>query len=110
MIRFLIDAQLPPALAQQLARRGFPSEHVNRVGFGIATDTEIWSYAARTGATLMTKDEDFATLAKSSRSGPQVVWVRLGSIANPALWRAIEPTLQEIVESLQAGDRIVEVV
>jgi predicted nuclease of predicted toxin-antitoxin system len=110
MIRFLVDAQLPPALAKNLARRGYPSEHVNRIRLGAATDTEIWAYVARNGATLMTKDEDFAALARSRRSGPQVVWIRIGNIANAALWQAIEPALEEIIESLQAGERVVEVI
>ncbi len=107
MIRFLIDAQLPPGLAQRLAARGYPSEQVNRINLGVATDEAIWRYAARTGATLITKDEDFAALSQREASGPQVVWIRLGNIGNNALWRAIEPQLDEIVQALNAGERIV---
>jgi predicted nuclease of predicted toxin-antitoxin system len=109
MIRFVIDAQLPPGLAQRLAARGHPSEHVNRIDLGNATDDAIWRYAARTGATLITKDEDFLALSELEESGPQVVWVRLGNISNNALWRAIEPQLDEIIQALSAGERIVEV-
>jgi predicted nuclease of predicted toxin-antitoxin system len=40
-IRFLIDAQLPPGLAQRLAARGFPAEHVNKVNLRVASDSAI---------------------------------------------------------------------
>lgn len=110
MIRFLIDAQLPPGLAHQLSARGYPAEHVNRVRLGVASDDAIWRHAQRAGATLITKDEDFAALARRDPSGPQVVWIRIGNISNDALWRVLEPLLDEIIQSLDAGERIVEVI
>jgi predicted nuclease of predicted toxin-antitoxin system len=109
-IRFLIDAQLPPGLAGRLAARGYPSEHVNRIGMAVASDDAIWEHATRTGATLITKDEDFAALAAREPSGPQVVWLRVGNISNDALWRAINPQLDEIVQAVNAGERVVEIV
>ncbi len=109
MIRFLIDAQLPPGLAQRLTARSYPSEHVNRVDLGVASDDAIWRHAALTGATLITKDEDFVALSERDSSGPQVVWIRIGNISNDALWRALEPQLDEIIQALSAGERVVEV-
>lgn len=109
MICFLIDGQLPPRLAQLLTARGFGAEHINRVGLGAATDKAIWQYAVRTRATLLTKDEDFVALAGKELIGPQVVWLRIGNISNDALWRVLDPLLEEIVQSLKAGERIVEV-
>jgi predicted nuclease of predicted toxin-antitoxin system len=109
MIRFLIDAQLPPGLAQRLTARGYPAEHVNRIALGVASDNAIWRYAARTGATLITKDEDFVALSDQDASGPQLLWIRLGNISNNALWRALEPQLDQIAQALDAGERIVEV-
>lgn len=110
MIRFLVDAQLPPGLARHLADRGFPAEHVNRVGLGAASDVAVWNHARRTGASLITKDEDFVTLARREPDGPQVVWVRIGNIANDPLWHALAPLLDEIVAALAAGERVIEVV
>ena len=109
-VRFLVDAQLPPGLAQRLSARGHVAEHVNRIGLGVKTDGDIWRYAAHTGATLVTKDQDFVALATREPAGPQVIWIRLGNISNNALWRAIEPQLDEIIQALSAGERIVEVV
>lgn len=109
-IHFLIDAQLPPGLVRRLSARGYAADHVNRIGLGAAGDDAIWQHAAQTGATLVTKDEDFAALAVRSASGPQVIWIRVGNISNEALWRAVEPQLAEIVRALNAGERVVEVV
>lgn len=109
-IHFLIDAQLPPGLARRLAARGYPAEHVNRIGMGAAGDNAIWRHAARTGAALITKDEDFAALAAREPSGAQVVWLRVGNISNDALWRVVDPHLDEIVQALNSGERVVEIV
>jgi len=109
-ICFLIDAQLPPGLARRLAARGYPAEHVNRIGLGIASDNDIWRYAARTGAVLITKDDDFAAMATREPDGPQVVWLRVGNISNDALWRATDPRLEEIIQALNTGERLVEIV
>jgi predicted nuclease of predicted toxin-antitoxin system len=60
-MRFLVDAQLPPALGQLLKAAGYECEHVSDVDLGGADDAPIWSYAAACGAILLTKDEDFAS-------------------------------------------------
>ena len=109
MIRFIVDAQLPPALAEYLSRRGLPARHVNRIGLGVASDTEIWAYAVQHQAVLITKDEDFVQLAQRTTAGTAVVWLRLGNITNPALWNALEPILSDIVSAVEAGDRIIEI-
>jgi len=59
-LRFLVDAQLPPALARQIGSLGHEAEHVADSGRARATDTAIRAYAAETGAVIVTKDEDFA--------------------------------------------------
>jgi predicted nuclease of predicted toxin-antitoxin system len=59
-MRFLIDAQLPPALAGWLVANGHEAEHVGDRGMQTAPDTVIWDYALATSAVIVTKDEDFA--------------------------------------------------
>ncbi len=77
---------------------------------GVASDEAIWRHAVRTGATLVSKDEDFAALGAREPNGPQVVWLRVGNISNDALWRVIDPHLDEIIQALNAGERVVEIV
>jgi predicted nuclease of predicted toxin-antitoxin system len=110
MLRFVVDAQLPPGLATHLNALGFTAEHVNRIGLGGAADITIWDYASRSGAALITKDADFVALAAHRRTGPQVVWIRVGNISNDALWAAMSVALDELVKALQAGERVVEVI
>lgn len=108
-MRFVIDAQLPPGLATRLTQLGHAAEHVNRIGLEAAGDEAIWSYTLRTRAVLVTKDEDFVAFARRQAVG-QVVWIRIGNIGNDALWAAISAVLSEIIDSLEKGERIVEVV
>lgn len=107
-LRFLIDAQLPPTLAAHLSAHGFKAEHVNRIGLGGAEDSRIWAYAVEHRAVLITKDGDFADLARRARTGPQVVWIRLGNTTNRALWSALQHVLSEIVSALESGDKVIE--
>jgi predicted nuclease of predicted toxin-antitoxin system len=44
-MQFLIDAQLPPALARWLSSAGHHAEHVADIGLAGARDGEIWAYA-----------------------------------------------------------------
>lgn len=41
-MRFLVDAQLPPALARLLASHGHVAEHVADIGLRDADDSPIW--------------------------------------------------------------------
>ena len=59
-MRFVVDAQLPPALARYLASQGHQSEHVFDLDMIGADDSVIWNYADASGAATITKDEDFA--------------------------------------------------
>lgn len=57
-MRFLVDAQLPPALARYLTDAGYQAEHVYDLGMGGASNRVIWNYATKHSATIITKDED----------------------------------------------------
>ncbi|WP_205421243.1 DUF5615 family PIN-like protein [Rhizobium terrae] len=76
-MRFLIDAQLPPALAIWLVEQGHEARHVMDCGLQSASDRQIWDTAAALNAAVVTKDEDFAQRRAVTESGPSIVWVRL---------------------------------
>jgi len=106
-LRFLIDEQLPPGLADRLIEAGHFAEHVRSVGLGGASDIAISEHAERIGAVLITKDEDFAEAGRSGRIA--VVWVRFGNVTNRALWRSLQPVLPEIVAAIEDGETLIEV-
>lgn len=56
---FLVDAQLPPALARWLCQQGHTAAHVEDVGLREAEDIAIWNHALSSGVIIVTKDEDF---------------------------------------------------
>ncbi len=108
-MRFLIDNQLPTAVARFLAARGAECQHVLDLGLGQAADSEIWRLAAERQTVLISKDEDFFHLAGIPGAGVQLVWVRLGNCRTPALLSALERAWPRIQACLEAGDLIVEV-
>ncbi len=106
----MVDAQLPPALIRHLKSLGHNAEHVFDLGYVGAPDSDIWSRAVAVGAVIISKDEDFAERARRPEPKTQVVWIRLGNMTNAALWHALEPRFAEIVEALEAGEHLIEVV
>ena len=72
-MRFLIDAQLPPALASWIESRGYIAEHVHDFTPVGASDRAIWEYAGLSNAVIVTKDEDFFVLKSMQPDGPVVV-------------------------------------
>ena len=49
-MRFVVDAQLPPALARRLEALGHTAEHVADRGMAAASDNAIRDYAASVGS------------------------------------------------------------
>ena len=108
-MRFLVDAQLPPALAAWFTGQGHPAQAVRDVGLRNATDTVIWNTSRQQGWILVTKDEDFVERGLQTLDGPQVVWLRIGNCTNRVLLAWLEPLLPGIIHELAAGSRLVEV-
>lgn len=109
-MKFLVDAQLPPALARWLGEAGHEAAHVEDVGLRDAADGEIWAHALESGAVVMTKDEDFAARSTQASMAPVIVWLRLGNATNPVLRTWIEARLPGIMQLLDAEKRLIEVV
>lgn len=109
-MRFLVDAQLPPSLAALLVGHGPEAEHVHDVGLGQAADEVIWKFAETRGAIVLTKDEDFAVLSELKKTGPTIVWIRIGNTTKTGLMKWFEPLLPSIVEAIERGKTLVELV
>ena len=107
-VRFLVDAQLPPALARLLEEHGHVAEHVTEIGPADAPDRDLWLYALEHGAVLVTKDEDFADMVATGAEAPSVVWIRVGNTRRAALLAWFEPLIDQIVEMVSEGSRLIE--
>jgi predicted nuclease of predicted toxin-antitoxin system len=108
-MRFLVDAQLPPALARWLSDRGHDAQHVCDIELDAASDHVVWSHAERHAAVLITKDEDFAAMALRAHRGPAIVWLRLGNTTRSEILAVFEDMLPRITALLERGERIVEI-
>ncbi len=109
-MRFLVDAQLPPALARWLREAGHEAVHVEDAGLRDAEDGEIWTHALENDAIIMTKDEDFAARTMQASRAPMIVWLRVSNATNPVLRAWIEARLPGILQLLDAEQRLIEVV
>jgi predicted nuclease of predicted toxin-antitoxin system len=109
-MRFIVDAQLPPALARFLAVNGHEAEHVADLGLQAASDSAIWHFALQEGAAIVTKDEDFARRKTLSDAGPTVIWIRLPNTRRRALLAWFDTILPDVLESLEHGETLIEVI
>ncbi|RFA16385.1 hypothetical protein B7R22_02540 [Subtercola boreus] len=88
---FLVDAQLPPALARMLSARGHIAGQVSDIGPADSPDRGPWLYALEHQAALITKDEDFSSMLVFGEEAPIVVWIRVGNTSRRALSEWFEP-------------------
>lgn len=107
-MRFLVDAQLPPALARWLGDHGHAATAVRDVGLRESDDGSIRNFAVAGSWVLITKDDDFVERSLDSAAGPPIVWLRIGNCTNRVLFAWLEPLLPEITRQLESGQRIVE--
>jgi predicted nuclease of predicted toxin-antitoxin system len=106
---YLIDNQLPIALAQHLQSHGLNASHVADYGLDRACDREIWSYAKLNQCVIVSKDEDFFHFSGADSTGPPVVWVRMGNCRNVALFAAFDQVIPQLIQAIAAGVRVVEI-
>jgi predicted nuclease of predicted toxin-antitoxin system len=107
-VNFLIDAQLPPALARWIGSQGHSALHVYDVGLETADDPVIWERARGEHAVIVSKDEDFVDHWLLSAQPVPLVWIRKGNCSNRALMAWLEPLWPDTVKRLEQGERLVE--
>jgi predicted nuclease of predicted toxin-antitoxin system len=107
-MRFVVDAQLPTALARALTARGHLAEHVTDVAPGDTLDGWIWDYALERGAVVVTKDSDFPDLVALREAAPGIVWIRVGNTRKQALLDWFLPQLETVLTLLESGTKVVE--
>ncbi len=107
-MKFFVDNQLPLQLARFLEAEGHHSVHAAEVGMDEARDSDVWSWACQHDYVVISKDEDFLFLAKRPGDEGKLVWIRLGNCRKAPLIDAMRKSLASIIESLQAGHRVIE--
>ncbi len=107
-MKFLVDNQLPPALARFISEdlEG-EAVHVTDVGLRDSDDAQIWDYAGRHGYVLVTKDDDFVSLHSMSPSG-SLLWVRLGNCRRSRVLDVFRGQWRRILTRFENGETFVE--
>ena len=125
-MNFLIDAQLPPALARWIAGQGHQAVHVFDLGLHAAGDGQIWEFARYPNnlimieggpswnvapgenAVIISKDEDFVDRWILSDNPVPLVWIRKGNCSNQALLEWLEPFWSDAMKRLEQGEMFIE--
>lgn len=106
-MKFIVDQQLPPALAEWLIEKGHEAQHVYPLGLGDAEDSVIWDAALRDDAVIVTKDVDYAERRRRTH-GPTIVWLRVGNSTTRHLLEFMEMRWP-LIESGLRQDAVIEV-
>jgi len=107
---FLVDAQLPPSLAEALRQAGCQAIHVIDLGLQAATDLQIWDEALSRSAVLVTKDRDFPLRRAARSDGPTILGVRVGNMSNRKLIELILRALPAIIDAIERDEAVIEFV
>ena len=83
-MKFLVDANLSPRIADRIGQAGHDAVHVHEVGLTTADDQAILNWASEAGAVVVTADADFGTLlALGGHARPSVVLLRSSDHLTP---------------------------
>ena len=92
----LFDQNLSPRLVTRLTDLYPGSTHVDTLGFGSASDREIWDFARTHDYMIVTKDADFGELSILRGIPPKVIWIRRGNCST----KEIEQLLRESYDAI----------
>ncbi len=107
-MNFLVDAQLPPALARWIVGQGHQATHVFDIGLQTDNDLVIWARARSENTIIISKDEDFVDQWILSAEPVQLVWIRKGNCSNRALLDWLEPLWPDVVRRLEQEEKLIE--
>ncbi len=74
-----------------------------------ARDIDIWKRGHLEQAVIAAKDKDFASLAISRLDACRIIFVRIGNLRRGALLAKFESVMQNLVQALDSGDKIIEI-
>ncbi|MDP9117538.1 MAG: DUF5615 family PIN-like protein [Actinomycetota bacterium] len=104
-MRFLLDANLSPALVIRLSDAGYQSRHVADLGLIAADDAAIFDRAAAEGDVVITADSDFSMLLAARRAAkPSVILLRqVAELPSQAHGDLLLANLPTVLDDLELG-------
>lgn len=108
MLKFIVDTQLPPALAKFLNTKGWDVVHTTYFPNGhLLKDEEIRKIAVSEGRIIITKDSDFFDLYIAKGIPPPVLLLQFGNIKNSDLTTYFEQEFGNIQLLFEGGAEVV---
>ena len=107
-MRFLVDNQLPTALARWISSTGAYADHVLDLGLEKKSDAELWSFCGSDGRIIVSKDADLILLANRPGDRGRFLWVRIGNCRTATLLARFTAAWPTIEAAFSAGQQIVE--
>ena len=104
-MKLLVDENLAPKLAREIADLFPGSVHVSAVQLGNTPDSEIWRYAKEHRYTFLTKDKDFAHLSIAWGAPPKVILLNIGNCSTGAIERIVRRNAVRLSDFEQDANR-----
>jgi len=109
-MKFWVDAQLPPSLANWLSTQfDVEASSLRELGLRDSTDAEIFKAAQQAKVVVISKDGDFVDMVSRYGAPPQLLWVTSGNVSNRRLQQVFSSTFPAAMALLASGQAIVEV-
>jgi predicted nuclease of predicted toxin-antitoxin system len=105
-VKLLLDENLAPRLVSVLADIYPQSAHVGDLDLKSSPDSAVWSFAAKGGLAIVSKDSDFRQRSFLYGAPPKIVWIRLGNCSTTRieqLLRARRAEVEAFCESAEAA-------
>ncbi len=107
-MKFLVDTQLPPKLADYLSARGFAAIHTTFFADGhLLGDGEIVGIAKDQSRTIVSKDSDFWDNYLLKGAPPKVLILEFGNIANRELLALFDKYFDMVLNAFEGGSQLV---
>ena len=108
MLKLLVDMNLSSRLADRLCEAGYDCRHWKEVGDPKAPDTELFDWAKRNRAVVMTRDIGFGDiLAATNFNAPSVLLVRSKDSHSALVFPILLQALRQTEAQLQQGALVV---
>ena len=106
-MRFLLDMNLSPALAEWLRGEGHDAVHISDAGLGQLPDSAIFEHAAIERRTVVTFDLDFGELAIPELRPPGVILLRLKTALRDHVRERLRVVIAQAGPAIEAGAIVV---
>ena len=107
-MRFLLDMNLPPVMADWLRSEGHDAVHICEIGLADLPDREVFARAAADRRIVVTFDLDFGEIVGlAAAAGTTVILLRLRLARRDHLRRRLQAAIAAVAEALEAGATVV---